>query len=242
MKVKAVVQRGINKIECDDAILINDILIDDGEVTSSLNDIKFVCIADGVGGNAGGTQASHFILESIKSTNFKDYLVEDFKEYFVKLNKKLIEYGRVNPEISEMATTFTGLFFTKERCFLAHIGNTRLYQQQGDYIKQLTLDQSKYQWLLNMGYYEKAEICNKNEIIGCFGGGDESYLNTLVIKEIFQSGMPQLILLTTDGLHEYIDIDDLEYTIKNNMDFEYLLVKCRLNKSLDDASIVVVLR
>ena len=54
---------------------------------------------------------------------------------------------------------------------MIHCGNSRIYSLQGNFLKQVTEDQTTYQWLMATGNIEAAEHCNKSEIRGAFGGG-----------------------------------------------------------------------
>ena len=53
--------------------------------------------------------------------------------------------------------------------YLFHVGNTRVYGLQGNYLKQLTEDQTTYQWLLNIGQIEAARSVIRMQITQLFG-------------------------------------------------------------------------
>lgn len=240
MKVFSYIKKGINKYTCDDAVIINNQVLTDGALNSTFDFIDCVCIADGVGGNKGGHYASRFLLDSISKQDFHGFTTQKLREYFYDINIKLIQYGK---EICcpTMATTFTGFFNINNKRYIVHIGNTRLYVMQGNYLKQITKDQTRYQLLLDKGECELAEKINKNEIIGCFGGGNKEYISSLMIYEIY--GESKIYLLTTDGIHEYVDIDDLENGILLEDEASYsrrILERARNNGSEDDASILIV--
>lgn len=123
-------------------------------------------------------------------------------------------------------------------------GNTRLYSLQGNYLKQMTVDQTTYQSLICRGDFEAAECCNKNEIYGCFGGGDEKFVKSLRIESIFQDGFPRIVLITSDGVHEYVSIDDMEDTINAEIEdaeiVESLVCLAEKNGSTDDKTVVMI--
>lgn len=81
---------------------------------------------------------------------------------------------------------------------------------QGRYLKQLTCDHTVSNWLKAMGRTEEANRCNKNEIRNCFGGGKPELLNKLSVKRLQEF---QTIVLTSDGIHDFIDIDEIESII-----------------------------
>ena len=113
-----------------------------------------------------------------------------------------------------MATTLTGLCVKDGVMKLFHIGNTRIYAMQGHYLKQLTSDHTVYNWLKSLGRLEEAEACNKNEITSCFGGGDEKLLQKLQIQSV---SAVKTLLITSDGIHEYVSIDDLENILNSDI-------------------------
>ena len=185
MKISVGVQRGQNKLYCDDTVLVGKTIINDREVLIDDTVPFAICVADGVGGNAGGKDASIFVMQEILSL-LPEYVEKNgLYKYFQDMNQALLKYGDQTSDKKTMATTFTGLFFVGDKIYLVHIGNTRLYSMQGAYLKQLTEDHTTYQWLINAGQYEVAEQCNKNEITACFGGGNTNLANSLELRPSF---------------------------------------------------------
>ncbi len=240
MLVKGLVKIGNNKQSCDDTALIGTSIINNENV-SYVGDIYIIGVADGVGGNAGGKEASLFLTEKLsKISGVTDEY--DIKSSLYAINKSLIKYALDNGK-PNMATTFTGLVFVNGRYFLMHIGNTRLYIRQGSYLKQITQDHTMQQWLINHGQIEAADNCNKNEITSCFGGGNEELLKELVVKEVFENGLSNLLLLTSDGIHDYIDIDTIEEIVNSNNDeyiIDELVKESEKNGSVDDKTVIIM--
>lgn len=142
-----------------------------------------------------------------------------------------------------MATTLSGLQFTDNRTLLFHIGNTRVYTLQGGkYVKQLTTDDTTLNYLLTSGQLSPEEAENfdkKNEIIACFGGGTPALFKTKV--SVIEIASP--VLITSDGIHDYVSADDLEDTIDefgiSLHTCEKLIEIARQNGSVDDASVII---
>lgn len=190
----------------EDTVLVGELILANEEDTLPIPKEGFVCVADGVGGNRGGACASSFVLEHLieKSTAT---CIDELQDALIEINGLLIQKGLTEAVLSTMATTLTGMLFREDVRFLMHIGNTRAYTKQGRYLKQITQDHTTYNWLQKTGRFEEAEVCNKNEITNCFGGGDKALLSKLYVVEI---GDFSQMLLTSDGIHEYVDIDLLE--------------------------------
>lgn len=246
MKVSAVVLKGNNKKICEDCVLIGETIICDCEIQMDLSETCMVCVADGVGGNSGGEVASRFILSRLSKYQILNCGEEIIKRNLIDLNNELLNYAESTNDKKRMATTFTGLFCDVDDMYFVQSGNSRLYIMQGNYLKQITKDQTTYQWLKDCGNDEAAEICNKNEIRGCFGGGNAEYIEPLVVKKIENSLNISTIILTSDGIHEYVDIDAMEELLASGQgDIEILRRMTMIameNGSQDDITAIVVRR
>lgn len=227
----------------EDAVLVGDIILSDESDVLPVPVEGFVCVADGVGGNNGGAAASAFLLESLSQHNIVENL-DELRNRLNEINSSLIQNGKMNPTISTMATTLTGVFLSRVSNFLMHVGNTRAYVMQGNYLKQITQDHTVYNWLRSMGRFAEAEACNKNEITNCFGGGDASLISKLYVIEIPHFNK---LLLTSDGVHEYVDIDLLEdilndSVISNEVKCDRIINAAIEAGSEDDITIVLIQR
>ena len=195
-------------------------------------------MADGVGGNNGGAEASQFVLNALAELQTSE---GNLRETLNHINFNLIEDAKKTPKAANMATTLTGFYRSATRCQLIHIGNTRAYIRQGRYLKQITSDHTTYNWLKSSGQIEAAETCNKNEITNCFGGADETLLSKLVVNDL---SLFSLMVITSDGVHEYVDLDTLEDILAGEGSYgdkcEALLNEAVKNGSKDDMTIVVV--
>ncbi|MPM13470.1 Serine/threonine phosphatase stp [bioreactor metagenome] len=208
MTVFVAIQCGVGKEQCEDTVLVDDTLICDGNAEISIREEGAVCVADGVGGNAGGHFASTFVAGRIKSIT-AELDKANLQQSLKSVNSALIAEGNANG-FPTAATTLTGIIYAGGQECLVHIGNTRAYVLQGKYLKQLTSDHTVYNRLLKMGRFGDAAKSKRNEITNCFGGGKPSLFESINISEIQEFGT---LLLTSDGVHDYIGIDDLEHLL-----------------------------
>ena len=231
-------QTGINHEVCEDAVLVGTEILSGSSGTLGVPEEGFVCVADGVGGNNGGAQASRFVLSALAALQTSE---ESLREALVRINSNLIEDAKTTHEAANMATTLTGFYRFSTRYQLIHIGNTRAYIRQGQYLKQITPDHTTYNWLKSSGQQEAAEGCNKNEITNCFGGANEALLSKLVVTDLPPFS---LMVITSDGVHEYVDLDTLEDILNSEGSYddkcEAMLNEATKNGSEDDMTIVVV--
>ena len=243
MKICVYSKIGEGKRVCEDAAMVDGTIISDSYFENQTEQTHTVAIADGVGGNAGGECASRYVLEKLNEVSMADVSAEYLKQFIEGVNKDLLHYASSSSEKENMATTFTGLIMTSDSGYLLHVGNTRIYALQGNYLKQLTEDQTTYQWLLNIGQIDAAEKCNKNEITHCLGGGNSQYGSAVCVKEYDTLNAYKRLLLTTDGIHEYVSIDELEDFMSGELSeatMQLLADKAKRNGSLDDQTIIVI--
>ena len=225
----------------EDTVLVGSHVLFETTATWPEPQNGFVCVADGVGGCRGGEKASRYVLRAL--ANYQPGKEMDLRAFLTDINRRMIEEARSEGTTPDMATTMTGIYLEDGVCTLCHIGNTRAYIRQGKYLKQITPDHTVYAWLMNSGQVEAAERCNKNEITNCFGGSNPALLSKLYITECPPFS---LALLTSDGVHEYVDLDTLETILLGEGSYEKkcedILRKARENGSEDDLSVVIYQR
>lgn len=231
-------------MECEDTAIFNTTLVNDKTILLDSDLFQCIGVADGVGGNAGGRIASRYVAHQICQADFLSMTQQDIYAFITEINTDLITHAVSIPDKSEMATTLTCVVAAKDGYYLIHAGNTRLYVMQGSYLKQLTVDHTTYNWLVECGQYEAAEVCRKNEINCCIGGGTQKYIKRLVIEKIFDDCFPDTLLLTSDGIHDFVSIDCMEDELSaGNSDFDatqIIVDLARKNGSTDDTTVIIL--
>ena len=144
----------------DTALVGTDVFVNTN-ATVPFPQLGFICVADGVGGNCGGAKASNYICtalaeaEGLHPNMLQHYLCEE--------NEALIQLSNEASEYSNMATTLSGVYIVDDEMFLLHVGNSRIYAKQGNYLKQLTSDHTTHNWLMSTGNLEAAQKGEKKE-------------------------------------------------------------------------------
>lgn len=237
MKIIAITQKGTNKAENEDRIVIGKSVLAGGTVFAEM-DNGILAIADGVGGQNAGYVASHFVANKLCFSS--DVSVESLQN----INSELMSLSTKEPEYSGMATTLSGILFSDGLTRLFSIGNTRVYLlQSGKYLKQLTVDDTTLNYLLATGQLASEDADKydrKNEITACFGGGTAN-LFKIKLSNIDTNGAP--IMITSDGIHDYLTVDQMEdiidkFGLSENACKE-IISAARDNGSCDDISIVL---
>lgn len=106
---------------------------------------RFFIVADGMGGHAGGEEASTIATHVIKT-----YLCEHWNDgekspalleaAFGKANQAILKDQREHPERSDMGTTAVVVLFREEEPWCAHVGDSRLYRLRNSNLEKITED------------------------------------------------------------------------------------------------------
>lgn len=232
---------GVHKTDSEDCVVANNVMI--AEAFAWITDLRgIIAVADGVGGHLGGKTAARQVCKSLGGVSTVS------EDLFAKINKDLIALGNSDPNLTDMATTLSGMALLDDgNAQLFHVGNTRIYRINAlKYLEQLTQDDTVVEYLVRSGKLTDEEALSyhgRNEITACFGGGNESLLQ-LTLKNIDKHDEVKY-LLTSDGVHEYLSIDDMEDIFEDHLGnwaeiVRQLVEKAVSKGSLDDCTAVII--
>ncbi len=180
---------------------------------------RFFIVADGMGGHAGGEQASRIATEIIYA-----YLQENWdspldsqvllKEAVEKANSGIIADQKIHPERQDMGTTVVVLIFRDEQPLCAHVGDSRLYRSRDSHLEQITDDHTWVGMALKKGEInaEQAKFHPWRHVLSqCLGREDLQHID---IQEFeVQSG--DRLLICSDGLTEEVTDSQIETALTN---------------------------
>lgn len=237
MKIIAITKKGISKTENEDRIVVGKTVLSEGVLSEEMES-GLLAVADGVGGRNAGAVASHFIANKICA------LSDITAEKLQKINEELLAFSMERPEYNGMATTLSGMLLADGNTCVFSVGNTRVYfLQGGKYLKQITTDDTALNYLCETGQLsgeEAAGFDRKNEITACFGGG-RADLFKMKFSNVESVVCP--ILLTSDGIHDYLSVDQMEDIIGEYGLTEIacgeMISRARMQGSCDDTSIIM---
>lgn len=237
MKTVAFTQKGTSKTENEDRIVIGNTILTNGTFESR-GPVTTIAIADGVGGNNAGAVASHYVVSRLA---LEEWASEEALE---RINDGLLALSMEKAEHSGMATTLSAMRIYNDHAEVFSIGNTRGYLiRSGKYLKQITSDDTTLNYLLAAGHIsaeDAARFDRRNEITACFGGGSSSLFK---IKKHSIEARAMQFMLTSDGIHDHVSIDQMEDIISEcgaTLDAcRQLAFAARSNGSADDISIVL---
>ena len=251
MKVYCRMETGHGKQNIEDRVLVGNTILAGGVYVNEVpaNFVPFtVAVADGVGGNKAGNVAAHMAVEGMASIHIPTDAQQDIiLQIISETNERIVEKSKWDNSYHKMASTLSGLCKVENRWLLFHVGNTRVYTWKRPYLTQLTTDHS---WLKEMQLMGMDEDAIKNsrratEITSCLGNGDVSTAKQLAVYDVTEAiAAAHMILLSSDGVHEYIPSDMLEASFQSiedvNLYLEQAMAFARDNGSTDDLSMVLI--
>ncbi len=200
----------------------------------------FCVVADGMGGHNAGDVASKTVIDFIAAVDrpTKENIVETIKN----ANGAVLGMSSCDKSLEGMGTTVVGAVINKDNGFIFHIGDSRAYGINRNYVKQLTIDHSYVQELVDNGKITRAEAENhpmKNIITMAIGVNDE--INP-AIKEI-TFGKDEILLLCSDGVSGAVTEEEMRTCCFEYMPAQAAEELCRLavkNGASDDVTAIVV--
>jgi protein phosphatase len=129
-------------------------------------DMTVCIVADGMGGQAAGEIASKRAIETIprelRRTLTGSLAADEAKTFIrkavVKANEEIIEMGQLDRDLRNMGTTVVMALWRKgPEMYIAGVGDSRAYLIREDEIKQLTVDHSLAQALVENKTISAAE-------------------------------------------------------------------------------------
>ena len=174
---------------------------------------KLMLVADGMGGQAAGEQASRIAVETLAHyvINTRDWfyrqceeqeadLKDELKEALEECQRRLQAAVKARPDLGGMGTTLTLAYLLWPRLYVVHAGDSRCYLLRGSRLEQVTHDHTMAQQLVDRGVLpvEDAKESRWSHVLwNCIGGGS-SDLSPEVHKATLKLG--DTLLLCTDGL------------------------------------------
>jgi protein phosphatase len=177
-------------------------------------DGRLYLVADGMGGQERGEQASSLAAEIIPRV-VKDRLAahdraEDaVQRALAEANAAIIEAGRAQPEGRRMGTTAVLAVQHANQVYVAGLGDSRAYLIRRDKVEQLTIDHSVAAALVACGALTPEEARNSpyqhmlDKFLGCAGMPDGAE-----VRPFTPEGGDRL-LLSSDGLTNVVSEADL---------------------------------
>ncbi len=161
-------------------------------------------VADGVGGGPAGDLASSALVHRLAAGNVGPVDAENLGVSVRTANWDLRAHVQRDPALHGMATTFTGLFVSREGdLLLAHTGDSRAYRLREGVLTQQTRDDSYVQALVDRGLVAAEDAAThprRNLITASLSGGER---DTIMVARV-DARPGDRWLLCSDGLSDYV--------------------------------------
>lgn len=211
--------------------------------------ISWMIVADGMGGHNAGEVASNMLTNHIKQTLDQIPSAEsiDWQQWIIAAindaNIKILNAAQNNPEQKGMGTTGVLLICDHNTCHIGWIGDSRAYSQKNKQLKQETLDHTMLQELVNKGAISEETARNsntKNLLSQAIGVREKISVDTVSLS--INNG--DTIMLSTDGLHDYLSEQDISryLSLSNSCESvcDDMIEQAIVNNSRDNLTVGII--
>lgn len=212
----------------------------------------YVIIADGMGGECDGDIASRLAVDAIASVisegspemSTESDIRKMLDNAIYRADSKILEYIENNPGSFGMGTTVLLTIKNGDCLYIAWCGDSHCYTFDKGRLNSLTKDHSYVQELIDSGEITVAQSYahpDNNLITRYVGGGVESCNPDFCIHRPSAS---EIIIMCSDGLSGYCQLNDIEKVVSSNTDVSQLPKQLRdlavSHGSDDDITIIVL--
>jgi protein phosphatase len=181
-------------------------------------------VADGLGGHAGGDEASRLVVESVEASALaaESHSVDPAAwvwRLLTEVHHTLLREGGGEDQSSSMGSTATVAILSEDVLTLGHVGDTRCYRMRDGTLSQLTEDHSWVAEQQRAGVLsaEEAEAFeHRNWLTQSLGVGER--LDIALYRETPQPS--DRYLLCSDGLHGLVSDETMHAVLTEEADPE----------------------
>jgi protein phosphatase len=183
-------------------------------------------IADGVGGAAGGQEASKTAIEGVleyvgdslqcfytADPGHEESFLGALHESVMLSHENIRAKAQEEPERRGMATTLTMVMSVWPRAYVVQVGDSRCYQMRDGILRRITRDQTLAQDLYDEGALntmEAEESPFAHMLMSAVGGSVADPVTTTIDME-----WDDVLMLCTDGLTKHMADDEIEERLGN---------------------------
>lgn len=241
MKVFTKTDVGMTRSMNQDSLLVSD---------NNRNGLNLYILADGMGGYKGGEIASKVAITAVSKYIIEKFdeipkdkqsilnLVEDSIEF---ANSAIYEESEQDEELQDMGTTLEAVLIYKNKVYIGHIGDSRIYRVRKNKMKKITTDHSYVEKLIQDGDITREEAYNhpkKNLLIKALGTDEEAcpdMIYTVLNKN-------DVIVICSDGLTNMLREEEILEVVKepNENCADVLVEEANLAGGLDNITVIVI--
>lgn len=180
-----------------------------------------VTVCDGMGGGPGGKTASTIAVREIVAGIAEANKDEEVSNIIIKAirraNMAIIEAGNENPKLMGMGSTVVLLLISEKSAFIAHVGDSRVYQIRNGKKVFRTFDHSMVFEMVAQGVIteEQARLSAQSNVI-TRALGIKPDVEVEVHEVAYEKG--DRFVLCSDGIHGAMPEDELLKMVSNRKD------------------------
>ena len=201
-----------------------------------------LCVADGVGGEECGNLAANMAVNYIEShTKMLPLSPQKLGVMTREAGYEIMAVASAKKLEKGMGTTLTIVVINGLKAAWSHVGDSRIYHSGKDGLVQITTDHRFIQELIDDGEITPEEAMKhplRNLLDQCVGCPDvkPDHGNFLLSRG-------DLVLLTTDGLHDHLSSEMIHSTVKRSGELskmaDLLIKEAAENGSKDNLCIAI---
>ena len=170
--------------------------------------VRFLVIADGMGGHEHGQLASRIAVEQFvkleADTLTAGFSLDDMRRLFQTANTKV---NALQEHLHDgiMGTTLTAAVIEGDWLYLGHVGDSRCYVYRDGELIQISVDHTYYAELIRMGQaVSPSDEKQKNVLMKALG--PEQSVEGQYLSQQLRAG--DVLILCTDGLYNALSTED----------------------------------
>jgi PPM family protein phosphatase len=228
-------------------------LTDKGMVRSANQDAyhidpdgRFFIVADGMGGHAGGEEASRIAIETAQTYLNNNWETEpDTKnllaQALIASNDAIVADQEINVQRADMGTTIVTILFRDDLVWSAHVGDSRLYRLRGSKLDLITEDDTWVARAMKLGQLnaEEAKVHPLRHVLShCLGRRDLRQIN--IQTQSINPG--DRVLLCSDGLTEEVPHDEIAIHLQaetNELAAQALIDAAKQHGGSDNITVII---
>ncbi|RFP57730.1 MAG: serine/threonine-protein phosphatase [Limnothrix sp. CACIAM 69d] len=174
---------------------------------------RLFIVADGMGGHAGGQEASRIAIEVVSQVILQAWESEASSPALLevaieKANDAILDDQVRHPERAEMGTTIVAIMYRDDQWWQVHVGDSRLYRSREQHLLQLTKDHTWVARAVESGDLSQEQARShpwRHVLMQCLGRRE------LELVEIYplEFRLGDQLLLCSDGLTEELSDSEI---------------------------------
>ncbi len=214
------------------------------------NIVVLALLCDGMGGHYGGSLAASITINTfekeIESVPIdKSKIFDWFKNTIKHCKNNMIKEAGDDEKKKDMGTTVTAAIIYKDTndIFIFNIGDSRTYIFDG-LLHQITVDHNLMNYYIieeKMSEFKASKLPGAAALTSALGPNKKTNIEAFTVEN---SDDKRTIILTSDGIHDYITKPNFEMIVSGNESFtektDKLIKQAIMGESTDNLTIIML--